>query len=162
TAMERNAFLSQARADRAQAAAPGLSGAARQELLRAAQGFTKSAENLPNTTGEQKKPITIGVGEPFTITLTVAAYFALLFALPVLIYEAYAFAIPALNSRERRVAFPAMVAAPALFIAGVLFTYFVVLFLASIVLLRIADRRAAARAAAEETQPFGGGLDPTS
>src|SRR5438067_1016587 len=43
TAMERNAFLSQARADRAQAAAPGLSGAARQELLRAAQGFTKSA-----------------------------------------------------------------------------------------------------------------------
>jgi sec-independent protein translocase protein TatC len=37
----------------------------------------------------------------------------------------------------------------------------VLLFLASIVLLRIADRRAAARAAAEQTQPFGGGLDPT-
>ena len=29
-------------------------------------------------------PITLGVGEPFTTTLTVAAYFALLFALPVL------------------------------------------------------------------------------
>ena len=36
----------------------------------------------------KKLPITIGVGEPFTTTLTVAAYFALLFALPVLLYEA--------------------------------------------------------------------------
>jgi sec-independent protein translocase protein TatC len=37
----------------------------------------------------------------------------------------------------------------------------VLLYLVSIVLLRIADRRAAARAAAEQAQPFGGGLDPT-
>jgi sec-independent protein translocase protein TatC len=38
----------------------------------------------------------------------------------------------------------------------------VVLYLASIVMLKIADRRAAARAAEDPTQPFGGsGLDPT-
>jgi Sec-independent protein secretion pathway component TatC len=40
----------------------------------------------------------------------------------------------------------------------------VILFLASIVMLKIADRRAAARAAAEaaeSTASFGGGLDPT-
>jgi sec-independent protein translocase protein TatC len=37
----------------------------------------------------------------------------------------------------------------------------VLLYLVSIVLLRIADRRAASRAAAEQTEPFGGGLDPT-
>ena len=37
----------------------------------------------------------------------------------------------------------------------------VVLYLASIVMLKIADRRAAARAAAELTEPFGDGLDPT-
>jgi len=37
----------------------------------------------------------------------------------------------------------------------------ILLYLASIVLLRIADRRAAARAEAEATQPLGGGLDPT-
>jgi sec-independent protein translocase protein TatC len=67
------------------------------------------------------------VGEPFMTTLTVAAYFALLFSLPVLIYEAYAFVIPALNRDERRVAIPVMVAAPALFIAGVAFAYAVVL-----------------------------------
>ena len=72
-------------------------------------------------------PITIGVGEPFTTTLTVAAYFALLFALPVLMYEAYAFVIPALNPQERRVAIPVMLVAPLLFIIGVVFTYFIVL-----------------------------------
>ena len=37
----------------------------------------------------------------------------------------------------------------------------VILFLASIVLLKIADRRAAARAAAEAKTSFGDGLDPT-
>src|SRR5205085_6952165 len=37
----------------------------------------------------------------------------------------------------------------------------VVLYLASIVMLKIADRRAAARAAAEMSEPFGDGLDPT-
>jgi len=37
----------------------------------------------------------------------------------------------------------------------------VILFLASIVLLKIADRRAAARAAAEANASFGDGLDPT-
>jgi sec-independent protein translocase protein TatC len=37
----------------------------------------------------------------------------------------------------------------------------VVLYLASIVLLKIADRRAAARAAADISEPFGDGLDPT-
>jgi sec-independent protein translocase protein TatC len=37
----------------------------------------------------------------------------------------------------------------------------VILFLVSIVLLKIADRRAAARAAAEANSPFGDGLDPT-
>ncbi len=60
-------------------------------------------------------------------TLTVAGYFALLFTLPVLIYQLYAFVIPALNPQERRVALPAMVAAPVLFLLGAAFGYFVVL-----------------------------------
>ena len=210
---------------------------------------------LPQTTPKQL-PITIGVGEPFTTTLTVAAYFALLFTLPVLLYEAYAFVLPALNPEEKRIALPVMAAAPALFITGVAFAYFVVLppavhflqgynsqnfdilvqaktyytfqiftmlgiglafqlplgllalqrmgvinastltrnwryatviiavvaaampgadpvttglemlplvvlYLASIVMLKIADRRAAARAASDLTEPFGDGLDPT-
>jgi sec-independent protein translocase protein TatC len=90
------------------------------------QGAQNAAAALPKATAK-RLPITIGVGEPFTTTLTVAAYFALLFALPVLIYEGYAFVIPALNSEERRIAIPVMVVAPVLFLIGVAFAYFVVL-----------------------------------
>jgi sec-independent protein translocase protein TatC len=125
--IERNAYLSQAAADRLAAASPGISNGARQAYLRAAAASERAAHALPTTAPVKEKPITIGVGEPFTTTLTVAAYFALLFALPVLIYEAYAFVIPALNRNERRVALPVMLAAPALFIAGALFAYLFVL-----------------------------------
>jgi sec-independent protein translocase protein TatC len=97
------------------------------ELLSAANQFTQAAHALPDQTDQKKKPITIGVGEPFTTTLTVAAYFALLFTLPLIIYEGYAFVIPALTPRERRVALPVMLAAPALFMAGVAFAYIFVL-----------------------------------
>jgi sec-independent protein translocase protein TatC len=127
SSIERSAYLSQAAADRAAAASPGLSPTARQLYLRAAANNARAAQALPKSVPQQEKPITIGVGEPFTTTLTVAAYFALLFALPVLIYEAYAFVIPALSRDERRVAVPVMVAAPALFIAGVVFAFVIVL-----------------------------------
>jgi sec-independent protein translocase protein TatC len=92
----------------------------------AARSVTDAAKSLPQTT-PQRLPITIGIGEPFTTTLTVAAYFALLFTLPLLIYEGYAFVIPALKPEERRAAIPAMAAAPVLFLAGVVFAFFVVL-----------------------------------
>ncbi len=92
-----------------------------------AAGAAQAAANLPKDATTQEKPITIGVGEPFTTTLTVAAYFALLFALPVLIYQGYAFVIPALNKQERRVALPLMAIAPILFMSGVIFSYFIVL-----------------------------------
>jgi sec-independent protein translocase protein TatC len=221
----------------------------------AADALNAAAKSLPQST-PKRLPITIGVGEPFTTTLTVAAYFALLFALPLLIYQGYAFVIPALNPDERRIALPVMIVAPALFLAGVAFAYalvlppavhflqgynsehfdilvqakqyyafeiltmlgigvafqlplgllalqrlgvvnartltrnwryatviiaviaaampgadpvttalemlpLVVLYLASIVMLKIADRRTAARAAAEMSESFGDGLDPT-
>lgn len=219
------------------------------------QGATAAANALPQT-APKRLPITIGVGEPFTTTLTVSLYFALLFALPVIIYEAYAFVIPALSPDERKIAVPVMIAAPMLFMLGVAFAFFVVLppavhflqgynsdqfdilvqaktyytfeiftmlgiglafqlplgllalqrlgainartltrnwryatviiaviaaampgadpvttglemlplvvlYLASIVMLKIADRRTAARAAAEASQPFGDGLEPS-
>jgi sec-independent protein translocase protein TatC len=88
--------------------------------------FGDVARALPKT-APKTVPITIGVGEPFTTTITVCFYFALLIALPVLLYEAYAFIIPALSSEERRVVLPIMIAAPVLFVIGVVFTYLVVL-----------------------------------
>jgi len=124
---ERAGLLKSARAFSALAASPGVSPSARAAYLQASAGFRAAANALPTVPQAQEKPITIGVGEPFTTTLTVAAYFALLFTLPVLIYEAYGFIIPALKPNERHTAGPLMIAAPALFVLGVAFAYFVVL-----------------------------------
>ena len=73
------------------------------------------------------KLITFGVAEPFTITLTVAVYGALILSLPVLIYQLYAYVLPAFSQSERRVVTPILVLAPLLFLAGVAFAYFVVM-----------------------------------
>jgi sec-independent protein translocase protein TatC len=109
------------------ASSPGLSAAGKQAAIKMERGAAEASRSLPRATTVQEKPITIGVGEPFTTTLTVCAYFALLFALPILIYEGYAFVIPALSREERRVALPLMTVAPFLFILGVAFAYAVVL-----------------------------------
>jgi sec-independent protein translocase protein TatC len=91
-----------------------------------AQGLAQASKALPQST-PKRLPITIGIGEPFATTLTVAFYFALLFTLPLLIYQGYAFVLPAFNSQERRVALPLMGVAPILFLGGVFFTYFLIL-----------------------------------
>ena len=72
-------------------------------------------------------PITIGFGEPFTTTLTVTLYFALVISLPIILFELYGFLLPALSPPERRAVLPLLAAIPFLFAAGVLFGYFVVL-----------------------------------
>jgi sec-independent protein translocase protein TatC len=74
-----------------------------------------------------KEPITLGPAEAFTTTLMIAAYFALILAAPVILYELYAFILPAFSPSERRVATPLLILVPFLFIAGVVFCYFVVL-----------------------------------
>ncbi|MEA2151418.1 MAG: sec-independent protein translocase protein TatC [Solirubrobacteraceae bacterium] len=71
--------------------------------------------------------VTLGVTEPFTATITIAFYSALLLAMPMLLYQAYAFVLPAFSPKERKVALPLMLMVPVLFIAGVAFGYFVVL-----------------------------------
>ena len=73
------------------------------------------------------EPITFGVTEPFTTTLTNAGYFALILALPVILYQVYAFVLPAFSPTERRVATPLLLMVPFLFVGGVVFCYFVVL-----------------------------------
>jgi sec-independent protein translocase protein TatC len=73
------------------------------------------------------RPVTLGIGEPFTTTLGVAFVFALILSLPVLLYEAYGFVLPAYSPDQRRVAMPLMLAIPFLFASGVLFGYFIVL-----------------------------------
>ena len=73
------------------------------------------------------EPITLGPAEAFYTTLTNAAYAALLISLPVILYQLYAFVLPAFSPTEKRVALPLLLLVPVLFIAGVVFCYFVVL-----------------------------------
>src|SRR3954452_6543735 len=56
-----------------------------------------------------KQLITFGVTEPFTTTLTVSAYGALILSMPILIYQVYAYVLPAFSDSERRVVLPLMI-----------------------------------------------------
>ena len=75
---------------------------------------------------EGQTPITLSPTEPFTTTLTVAAYAAILLALPIVLYQLYAFILPAFSPEEKKVAVPLLLMVPFLFIAGAVFAYFVV------------------------------------
>jgi sec-independent protein translocase protein TatC len=86
-----------------------------------------------------RDPITFGVAEPFTTTITISAYAALVLSLPVILYQAYAFILPALSPREKRYVLPFVLMAPGLFIGGVVFGYFVVLPAATEFLLNFND-----------------------
>jgi len=105
---------------------PGLSRRTRDAIARAVPEVEAAAAALPRIT-PPRVPITTGVGEPLTASLTVAASFALLFSLPILLYQAYAFVLPAFSPSERRIALPVMLAMPLLFVAGVAFAYVAVL-----------------------------------
>jgi len=76
---------------------------------------------------DDKQLITFGVTEPFTTTLTVAAYGAIALALPVVLYQLYAYVLPAFSATERRVVLPIVLLAPVLFLAGIAFSYFIVM-----------------------------------
>jgi sec-independent protein translocase protein TatC len=71
-------------------------------------------------------PLTFGVTEPFMTTLKISIYAGILIALPILLYQGYAFLLPALKPTEKRVALPFLLMVPVLFIAGVVFSYFIV------------------------------------
>jgi sec-independent protein translocase protein TatC len=71
--------------------------------------------------------ITFGVTEPFSTTLTVAAYGAIVLSLPILLYQLYAYVLPAFSPAERRVVVPILLLFPVLFLAGIAFAYFVVM-----------------------------------
>lgn len=73
------------------------------------------------------RPVTLGIGEPFTTTVTVSLIFALILALPVLLLQAYAFLAPAIEPELRRRVRPVLPAIPGLFLAGATFGYFAVL-----------------------------------
>jgi sec-independent protein translocase protein TatC len=118
-------YLKQAAAYAALAADEGLSADTRAKFEELAADTRATAAATPPLSA--KRPVTLGVGEPFTATFKVAAYAALLLAMPLLLFQAYAFILPAFSPRERQVALPLLLAVPFLFAAGVAFAYFLVL-----------------------------------
>jgi sec-independent protein translocase protein TatC len=85
------------------------------------------------------KLITFGITEPFTTTLTVSAYGAIILSLPIILYQAYAYLLPAFSDQQRRAIVPLLLLIPVLFVAGILFGYFVVLPAAAKFLLNFND-----------------------
>ena len=73
------------------------------------------------------RPVTLGIGEPFTTTVTVTAIFALVLSLPLILLQVYGFLMPAFEPEQRRRMLPVTLAIPVLFAAGVAFGYAVVL-----------------------------------
>jgi sec-independent protein translocase protein TatC len=99
--------------------------AVREAAAAAARAARSAAEAVPEN--RQRLPVTLGVAEPFTATISVAFWAALLLALPILLYQAYAFVLPAFDPGERKVALPLLLMVPVLFVGGVVFGYFIVL-----------------------------------
>jgi sec-independent protein translocase protein TatC len=106
-------------------AASGLKPSAVAALASCGNEIRAAVARVPRTPVADK-PVTLGIGEPFTATITIAFYFALLISLPVILFQAYAFVLPAFSPNERKIAMPLMLAIPFLFLIGVLFGYFVV------------------------------------
>jgi sec-independent protein translocase protein TatC len=104
----------------------GLPSATRAQLAGEIPRLRADVAKIPKIP-EGNKPVTLGIGEPFTTTITVTLLFALVISLPVILFELYGFVLPAFSPRERRIALPLLAAIPFLFVIGVTFGYFVVL-----------------------------------
>ncbi len=104
----------------------GVSARSRAELPALIAAMKADVAKIPRKpTGDN--PVTLGVGEPFTTTITVSLLFALVISLPFILFEVYGFILPALSPDEKRIARPLLAAVPFLFAVGVAFGYFVVL-----------------------------------
>jgi sec-independent protein translocase protein TatC len=122
---EKRLFLQWEVLAREMARSEELSPALRERWAQMSELSAATAAAAPRTTG--RRPVTLGVGEPFTVTFRVVGYAALLLSLPLLLYQAYAFILPAFSPREREVALPLMAMVPFLFVGGVVFAYYFVL-----------------------------------
>jgi sec-independent protein translocase protein TatC len=101
-----------------------------------------------------EKLITFGVTEPFTTTVTVSAYGAIILALPIILYQFYAYLLPAFSREQQRAILPLLLLIPTLFIAGVAFGYFVVLPAATTFLLNFNDTQFNIQVQAKEYYGF--------
>jgi len=105
--------------------ASSLAPADQRAALGAARSLAAASRSLAHPAA--RAPVTLGLGEPFSTSITVAFAFALLLGLPFLLTQIWAFVAPAIAPADRRAVRPLLILAPALFAAGVGFAYFLVL-----------------------------------
>jgi sec-independent protein translocase protein TatC len=103
---------------------------------------------------DHDKLITFGVSEPFTTTVTVAAYGAIILSLPIVLYQLYAYLLPAFSKQQQKAILPLLLLIPALFVAGIAFGYFVVLPAAAKFLLNFNDAQFNIQVRAKEYYGF--------
>jgi sec-independent protein translocase protein TatC len=102
------------------------SAAAQTSLSQVQKSLNQDVKSL-SAAPQGDRPVTLGIGEPFTSTLMVTLLFALILSLPVLLLQVYGFLMPAFEPAKRRRMLPVTLAIPVLFAAGVAFGYTVVL-----------------------------------
>jgi sec-independent protein translocase protein TatC len=76
---------------------------------------------------DRRRPVTLGVAEPFTVSLTVSVYAGFLLALPVLLWQLWSFLAPAFAASIERRVLGLVAFATALGVGGLGFGYWVVL-----------------------------------
>jgi sec-independent protein translocase protein TatC len=76
---------------------------------------------------DDKQLVTLGVTEPFTTSIKVSLIAALALALPVVLWQVWAFLAPALEPHFERTVLAFVCLATGLFVAGVMFMYWIVL-----------------------------------
>src|ERR1700709_2486390 len=103
---------------------------------------------------DHSKLITFGISEPFTTTVTVSAYGAIILALPIILYQLSASLLRAFSRQQQRAILPLLLLIPALFIAGIVFGYFVVLPAATKFLLNFNDSQFNVQVRAKEYYGF--------
>ncbi len=74
-----------------------------------------------------KKLVTLGVAEPFTVSVKVSLIAALALALPVVLWQVWSFLAPAVESHAQRIVLVSVLIATVLFACGVVFMYYVAL-----------------------------------
>jgi sec-independent protein translocase protein TatC len=104
----------------------GLPAAIRAQLKAELAGLRAATAKIPPVP-QSEKLTTLGIGEPFTTTIGISFIFAMILSLPIILYELYGFLLPAFSPEQRRVTTSLMLSIPFLFVAGVMFGYFVVL-----------------------------------
>jgi sec-independent protein translocase protein TatC len=85
------------------------------------------ALNRPIRDTQITNPTTFGVAEPFMTSFTVSLYAAVCVALPLIVYQLWAFLAPAFDEKDQKIMSRLVLVGTGLFVAGVLFSYFIVL-----------------------------------